>query len=47
MVASVMTNEDDERAAKTMKRLATAVRILVAVATVLTVVLTAWFLVKK
>ena len=42
-----MTNEDDERASKTMNRLAKAVRILVAVATVLTVVLIVWFTLFK
>ena len=37
-----MTNESDEQKSKSLNRLATAVRILVAVAIVLTIVLIAW-----
>ena len=46
MVASVMTNESDEQKSKSLNRLATAVRILVGFATVLTIVLMAWFMLR-
>jgi hypothetical protein len=46
MVASVMSNESDEQKSRSLNRLASAVKILVGFATVLTIVLMAWFVLR-